>query len=101
MVGAGAALSRRLTLVVRIVVILAIAAGLWFFFRKIDFEKLGDAFASAKLWPLVAAAVLNFGCLWGKAVCWRIMLAPRFDVKTRRLFRYTIAAFATSAIAPA
>jgi uncharacterized protein (TIRG00374 family) len=92
---------RRVALAVRIVVILAIAAGLWFFVQKIDFAKLADAFGSAKLWPLVAAAALNFGCLWGKAVTWRIMLAPRFLVKTRRLFRYTIAAFAASAIAPA
>ncbi len=47
------------------------------------------------------AASLNFLCLWGKAVCWRIMLAPRHRVGVWRLFRYTIATFAASAIAPA
>ncbi|HEY0991694.1 MAG TPA: lysylphosphatidylglycerol synthase transmembrane domain-containing protein, partial [Kofleriaceae bacterium] len=52
-------------------------------------------------WPLVLAAALNFVCLWGKAVCWRIMLAPRHKVSVARLFRYTIAAFAASASAPA
>jgi len=40
-------------------------------------------------------------CVWGKGACWRILLAPRHVVKTSRLFRYTIAAFATSVIAPA
>jgi uncharacterized membrane protein YbhN (UPF0104 family) len=34
-------------------------------------------------------------------VCWRIMLAPRHRVGVWRLFRYTIATFAASAIAPA
>jgi hypothetical protein len=39
--------------------------------------------------------------LFGKAVCWRVMLAPRHHVGLWRLFRYTIAAFAASVIAPA
>src|SRR5262245_10624111 len=98
----GVALNRRrVALAVRIVAILAIAAALWFLVKHVALAKLTDAFSSAKWWPLIAAALLNFGCLWGKAVTWRIMLAPRFLVKTSRLFRYTIAAFAASAIAPA
>ncbi len=92
---------RHWLLAVRIVAIAAIATGLWFFVREMDWDSLADAFRSAKLWPLVLAAVLNFACLYGKAACWRIMLAPRFDVPTSRLMRYTIAAFAASAIAPA
>jgi glycosyltransferase 2 family protein len=94
-------MNRRLTMVIRVVVIGVIAAGLWWFVRKMDFAALGEALRSAKLWPLVLAAALNFVCLWGKAVCWRIMLAPRHKVSVARLFRYTIAAFAASAIAPA
>jgi uncharacterized membrane protein YbhN (UPF0104 family) len=53
------------------------------------------------LWPLLVAAVLNFLCLLGKAACWRILLAPRHHVPVGRLFRYTVAAFAASALAPA
>ena len=94
-------MNRRLILVIRIVVIGVIAAGLWWFVREMDFAKLGEALRSAKAWPLVLAAALNFVCLWGKAVCWRIMLAPSHKVSVTRLFRYTIAAFAASAIAPA
>ena len=101
-----AALSRwpkmkRVELVVRLVVVVAIAIALWFFVRGLDVGKLANSFRDAKLWPLALAALINFACLWGKAVCWRIMLAPRFTVSVWRLFRYTIAAFAASAIAPA
>jgi hypothetical protein len=94
-------MNRWLRRALRVVVILAIAVGLWRFVRAMEFAAIGDSFARAKLWPLVLAAALNFGCLWGKAVCWRIMLAPRNQVPVLRLFRYTIATFAASAITPA
>jgi uncharacterized membrane protein YbhN (UPF0104 family) len=94
-------MKRHLALAIRIVVICLIAAALWWFLRKVDFAELGKQMRSAKLWPLVLAASLNFLCLWGKAVCWRIMLAPHHRVGVGRLFRYTIATFAASAIAPA
>lgn len=94
-------MNRRLTIALRVIAIAAIAAGLWWFVRAMDFAALGRALRSAKLWPLVVAATLNFVCLWGKAVCWRVMLAPRHRVSVIRLFRYTIATFAASAIAPA
>ena len=92
---------RRWMLGLRTVAIAAIATGLWFFIRELDFGQLEIAFRTAKLWPLILAAVLNFACLYGKAACWHIMLAPRFRVPISRLTRYTIAAFAASAIAPA
>lgn len=94
-------MNRRLALAIRVLVICVIAAALWWFLRKVNFAELGKQLRSAKLWPLVLAAALNFVCLWGKAVCWRIMLAPRHRVGVWRLFRYTIATFAASAIAPA
>lgn len=92
---------RRLATMLRVVTIIAVAIGLWFFVRKMEWHQLGNALSSAKIWPLVLAAALNFACLWGKAICWRLMLAPRYVVKTSRLLRYTIVAFATSVIAPA
>jgi uncharacterized membrane protein YbhN (UPF0104 family) len=94
-------MSSRLAILIRIVVIAAVAACLWWFVREIEWAKLGTALGGAKLWPIALAALLNFACLWGKAACWRIMLAPRFHVPIARLFRYTIAAFAGSVIAPA
>jgi uncharacterized protein (TIRG00374 family) len=94
-------MSRRLKLAIRLLVIAVIVAGLWWFVREMDFRILGESLRRARVWPLVVAAALNFVCLWGKAVCWRIMLAPRHKVGVARLFRYTIAAFAASAIAPA
>jgi len=94
-------MNRRLSIIIRVVVIAAIAAGLWWFIRAMDFAALGRALRAAKLWPLALAALLNFACLWGKAVCWRLMLGPRHKVAVTRLFRYTIATFAASAIAPA
>jgi uncharacterized membrane protein YbhN (UPF0104 family) len=94
-------MNRRLTIAIRVLAIAAVAGALWWFVREMDFSALGRALRTAKLWPLVVAAALNFVCLWGKATCWRIMLAPRHKVPVLRLFRYTIAAFAASAIAPA
>ncbi len=92
---------KALMLVVRVVTIGVIAACLWLLIRKIDWPKLGATIATATLWPLVVAAILNFVLLVGKGVCWRIMLAPRYDVPTLRLVRYTIVAFAASVLAPA
>ena len=92
-------MNRRLILAIRILAIAAIAVGLWWFVRTMDFAKLGTQFGTARLWPLVLTALLNFVCLWGKAACWRVMLAPRHQVSTLRLFRYTIATFTASAIA--
>jgi uncharacterized protein (TIRG00374 family) len=94
-------MNRQLKIVIRIVAIAAVAAAMWWFVREMDFAKFGHDLATAKRWPLVVAASLNFVCLLGKAVCWRIMLAPRHKVSVLRLFRYTVAAFAASAIAPA
>jgi uncharacterized membrane protein YbhN (UPF0104 family) len=87
---------------VRVVAIVAIAGLLFVFvFRDFDWRRLGRDLERAHLWPLAAAAVLNFVCLWGKAACWRVVLTPRYLVPTTALFRYTIAAFAASVIAPA
>ncbi|HEY0192741.1 MAG TPA: lysylphosphatidylglycerol synthase transmembrane domain-containing protein [Kofleriaceae bacterium] len=94
-------MSHRLSIALRVLAIAAIGLGLWWFIHAMDFAALGRALRSARVWPLVLAAVLNFVCLWGKAVCWRVMLAPRHKVSVVRLFRYTIATFAASAIAPA
>jgi uncharacterized protein (TIRG00374 family) len=94
-------MNRRLTIALRVLAIAAIVAGLWWFVRAMNFAEFEKALRSARVWPLVVAAALNFVCLWGKAVCWRLMLAPRHRVSVMRLFRYTIATFAASAIAPA
>jgi len=94
-------LNPRLGLVLRFAAIVVIAVLLWLFARELEWGKLAAALKGARLWPLAVAAALNFVCLWGKSACWRILLAPKYHVKISRLFRYTIAAFATSVIAPA
>src|SRR5882762_6797000 len=94
-------MNRRLAIALRVLAIIAVIAALWWFVREMDLAALGRALSTAKIWPLAVAAVLNFVCMLGKAACWRIMLAPRHRVATARLFRYTIAAFAASALAPA
>jgi len=94
-------LKRSLALGLRFAAIAAIGVLLWLFARELEWGKLASALKNAKIWPLAVAAALNFACLWGKSACWRILLAPKYHVKVSRLFRYTIAAFATSVIAPA
>ena len=80
--------------------IVLIAVGLGFVIRDLDVGQLRGALASATLWPVALAAVLSFVGLWGKAGAWRILLAPRARVSTRRLFRYGIVSAAGSVIAP-
>lgn len=92
---------RRVVNVIRIAVIAVVAVALWWLARSLDAAKLGAALRAAPIAPLVVAAALHFVCLWAKAVCWRVMLLPRHRVSIARLFRYTIVAFAASAIAPA
>jgi uncharacterized membrane protein YbhN (UPF0104 family) len=94
-------LRRRTAILLRIATIAAVATCLYFFVRKMAWSDLGDALADARVWPIMLAAVVNYGCLLGKAVCWRIMLAPRYTVSTARLMRLTIAAFAASVLVPA
>src|ERR1041384_7622210 len=98
---AGGAMTRRLALALRLLAIIAVIAALWWFVREMEFAALGRALRTAKLWPLLIAAVLNFLCLLGKAACWRIMLPPRHLGGALGLFRSPIAAFPASALAPA
>jgi glycosyltransferase 2 family protein len=91
----------RLVHLLRLGATLVVVVCLWLLVRKIDWTRLGQELAHARVWPLVVAAVLNYVLLVGKAVCWRIMLAPRYHVSTARLVRYTIVAFAASVLAPA
>jgi hypothetical protein len=97
----GRAVQGKLGLGIRLALVALVITCVAFFVDAIDLTKLGAAVRGATPWPLALAAVLNFACLWGKATCWHLMLAPRYEVPTHRLFRYTIAAFAASAIAPA
>jgi uncharacterized membrane protein YbhN (UPF0104 family) len=88
-------------LAVRVLAIAAIAIWLFIFLRDFEWSRLGRAIEHAHVWPLAVAAALNFVCLWGKAACWHVVLAPRYAVPVVALFRYTIAAFAACVIAPA
>ena len=81
---------------------IAIVVGLLaLFLRNVDWRRLGSALRHAKVIPLLISSVLYFACLFGKALVWRIMLAPNHAVSIWRLYRYTIAAFAASALTPA
>jgi glycosyltransferase 2 family protein len=83
---------------IRVVVWLGLATLCWWFVRRLDGAQLVAAFRHAELWPLALGLAVPFLALWCKALCWRVML---WRVPTRSLVRYTIAAFAGSALAPA
>jgi glycosyltransferase 2 family protein len=92
---------RRMLLAVRLAVIAAVVVGLGFFLRGMHLDELGRALRQARPWPIAVAALLSFGILLCKATCWQIMLAPVTRVPVLWLFRYTIAAYAASALTPA
>jgi uncharacterized membrane protein YbhN (UPF0104 family) len=79
----------------------AVVVGIVLMLRGLAFGRLADALANARMLPLVVACAISVWVYVLKAVSWRIMLAPRFHLRLSRLVRYTIVAFAASAIAPA
>jgi len=81
---------------------LVVAVVLFLVVRRLDFKALAAALRQAALLPLLVAAVFGLGNLWFKAVMWRTMLrGGPARVPVWRLFRYTVAAFAASALTPA
>lgn len=90
----------RIALAVRIASIAIVAVLLWLFLRSIEWHALGVALRHAHVLPLILSSVLFFVCLFGKALSWRIMLAPQHVVPIGHLYRYTIAAFAASTFTP-
>lgn len=94
-------MSERTTRLLRIAAIAIVAVLVARFARDVDWRQLGSAMRHAEVAPLLASSALYFVCLFGKALTWRIMLAPRNVVPMGRLYRYTIAAFAASALTPA
>jgi hypothetical protein len=90
----------RLESLVRWAAVAAVLAGLLYFVREMKWRELGAVLASARLWPLTVAACLSFVDLFCKGACWRILLAPSYRLPLMRLFRYTIATFAVSAVTP-
>jgi uncharacterized membrane protein YbhN (UPF0104 family) len=90
----------RLGLLVRLVVIAVLGVGIFVLLRGLEVERLGRALLSARSWPIALAALLAFVQLWCKAACWWFLLRDRHQVGMGKLFRYTLTAFAASAIAP-
>lgn len=85
----------------RLAITASVVVGIVVMLRGLAVDELADAVASARLWPVIAASAIAIVVYVLKAVSWRVMLTPRFRLRTRRLVRYTIVAFAASAIAPA
>jgi uncharacterized membrane protein YbhN (UPF0104 family) len=81
--------------------LILLAVLVYVFAHHVDWVVLGHALRHAELWPLAAATALFFATLLGKAFLWQILLAPKNNVGLGKLYRYTIAAFAGSVLAPA
>ncbi len=86
--------------VLRAAILVGVGGLAWLFVRHLDGAQLRAAFARATWWPLAAGIAIPFAAMWCKALCWRVIFAPHREIATRRLFRFTIAAFAGSALAP-
>ncbi|HEY5927041.1 MAG TPA: lysylphosphatidylglycerol synthase transmembrane domain-containing protein [Kofleriaceae bacterium] len=94
-------LSVRTTKLLRIATIAIVAVLVGVFASRIEWHELTAALRDADPAPLVLSSALYFVCLFGKSLVWRIMLEPRNVVPIRRMYRYTIAAQAASALTPA
>jgi glycosyltransferase 2 family protein len=85
----------------RIVMIAIVLGLLAWFVRELEWARLGRALRDAAPVPLVVSSLIYFACLFGKALAWRIMFAPRHVVPMTHLYRYTITAYAASVFTPA
>ena len=94
-------MSERVIRLLRVAAIAIVVVLVAIFVRNVEWNQLGHALRHAAILPLVLSSALYFVCLFGKALTWRIMLEPRNVVPMARLYRYTIAAFAASALTPA
>jgi uncharacterized membrane protein YbhN (UPF0104 family) len=93
--------SSRVSIAFRAAGLILIGVLVYVFAHHVDWSVLGRALRNAEVAPLVVATLLYFVMLLGKAILWRILLGPNHIVPIRRLYRYTIAAFAGSVLAPA
>jgi glycosyltransferase 2 family protein len=91
----------RTRLLLRLAITAAVIVGIVFMVRGLAVDELAAAFRNARVWPVIVASAIAVGVCVLKAISWRIMLVPRFHIQLTRLVRYTLVAFATSAIAPA
>jgi uncharacterized protein (TIRG00374 family) len=81
--------------------LILLAVLVYVFAHHVDWDVLGRALRTADPFALAVATVLFFATLLGKALLWQILLAPKHHIGLGRLYRYTIAAFAGSVLAPA
>ena len=94
-------LSARTTRLLKIASLAIVVALIAWFAHTLEWDKLTAALRDADAAPLLISSALYFICLFGKALVWRIMLSPNNVVPMQRMYRYTIAAQAASALAPA
>lgn len=92
--------SARTTLALRVLACAVVVAGVAWLARHTDVDSLRTAFADAHVWPLVAAAVINFAIIACKAIVWRDLLARTTRVPVFRLMRYALIAYAASTFLP-
>ena len=94
-------LKSRLFLLLRVVVAAVVVAAFIAFVRHLDWRELWRAVGRASLAAILGAIAINFFHMWVKALRWQVMLAPTARVSVWRLFRYTVANYATSTLLPA
>ena len=85
----------------RILAVLAVAVAAYLILRRLDLRALGAALAQARPGLLLLAIGCNAGNFLFRAILWRVMLREDRPIPIGRLVRYTVAAFAASALTPA
>ncbi len=92
----------KLSRVLQIVVGVAItAAGLAFFFRDVDTQKLVDALGAVPLWSVAVGVVLAVTTLWVRAFRWQFLLPDTPGTTKSGLFPITMIGFMVNNILPA
>lgn len=74
---------------------------LFLLFRKIDFGKMADAFASMDYRYLAPALVLTFVSYYLRAVRWKFLLAPIKSTRLANLFPSTLIGYMANNLLPA
>lgn len=77
------------------------AACLFLLFRKIDLDKMGQAFAAMDYGYLVPALVLTFVSYYLRAVRWMFLLSPMKKTRLGNLFSSTLIGYMANNLLPA
>lgn len=74
---------------------------LWLAFRRVDFQHLWVTLKGINYWWLIPFIIITLLSMYVRAIRWKYLFMPRYQLSSRRLFPPLIVGFAFNGIFPA